>query len=198
MGYYLPDNGHALAIIPFSNASGNGAPPQSVRWGLDLLAPLTQADATRLGNVMIDAWKTLLDASWTIGPVTFYSGPEPWTVLVGGTADPGTGTSVNYSPPNVAWVITKRTPFVGQRYRGRAFISAVSETDVDEGGILNPTWSAGLQTLVNTFKTNVEADASVDVLELTHQPWPSDPTPTPTSIVSLVVQPKVRTIRRRL
>jgi hypothetical protein len=141
------------------------------------------------------SWKALLDTSMKYEPSVGYYQPPAGPLQLftaAGVAVAGTAAR-NSPPPQVATVIRKRTAAVGKAYRGRIFMPGLlDETNVDELGVITPAGVISLQAAANAWLAS-----RVSVLPnlwLFHQ----KSLVTPTRINALVVQPIVRTQRRRL
>lgn len=119
---------------------------------------------------------------------------ELYTSTTGPTAGLSSQTS---PPPQVSLVIRKRTASVGRRQRGRMFMPSVflQEGDVDETGILTTLAVNAFQAAATAFLTNLNALGTLIDMRLLHSiPVAPDSTP----VTNLLVQPIVRTQRRRL
>lgn len=94
--------------------------------------------------------------------------------------------------PAAAVRVTKRTAFVGRKYRGRVYLPpfAASESNVDTAGVIDGATLAAIQTRVTNFLTAM--NASNNVLKLLHTDLS-----TPNTVTSLLVRNSVGTQRRR-
>lgn len=117
-------------------------------------------------------------------------------VVTGGDASPG-------APANTAYLVTKTTALGGRRGRGRMYLPGVDETEVGGDGVVTPAKLTGLDTAIQAWFARVIALPWLGSLQLLHEPSapgtenPS-PEPPPTAIITLTVQQKVATQRRRL
>jgi hypothetical protein len=101
-------------------------------------------------------------------------------------------------PPNTAYLTRKVTGLGGRRNRGRFYMPGVSEIDVDNTGLLTPTHRTNYQTSVNNWFTQNLAGPEIASHALFHDTPEGVPGVAPTDILSLNVQGKVATQRRRL
>ena len=95
-------------------------------------------------------------------------------------------------PPNVTYLIRKRTGFAGRKFRGRWYLPGVVEGDADAAGVLSSTRQLALQTAMTLFAGDMITDGH-DVV-LLHSSAP----PGPSVITGLLVEQTVATQRRRL
>lgn len=101
--------------------------------------------------------------------------------------------SMQPPPPNVSWVVQKRTASGGRANRGRMFVppARMGETTVNAAGVIDAATVAAEQADWDAFLLAMSADDYPLVL------FHSDGSPS-TLINSLVVEPRVATQRRRL
>jgi hypothetical protein len=172
--------------------------PWSVTYGVNV-EDSAGAPQTILDGADTDfrtAWRPLLDTNMTLGSAVGYfqplAGPlELYTSIIA----PQAGSAArNSPPPQVATVIRKRTAAVGKAYRGRCFFPGLlDETNVDENGIITPAGVIALQAKADIWMASRD-ELDNGGLWLFHQKSLVTPTP----VTNLVVQPIVRTQRRRL
>jgi len=169
----------------------------SVTYGIEVLdLPANpQLDINEADDDFRAAWRPLLDSSMRFEPAVGYYQPvggalELWTsarVAVAGLA------ARNSPPPQVACVIRKRTANVGKAYRGRIFMPGLlDETNVDELGVISGAGVIAIQARADAWLAS--RAGILTNLWLFHQ----KSLVLPTRITQLLVQPIVRTQRRRL
>lgn len=138
-----------------------------------------------------------LDAQVTITSIRASVGQDGGAdlVYVLGTSIVGQN-NVSALPPNCAVLVHKRTLRGGRRGRGRLFIPwCVSETNVDEAGLIATAEVTTIQTAMNVFRT---ALGSFNVpMVILHNPGLST-MGAPDTVTSLVVDKLLSTQRRRL
>lgn len=104
---------------------------------------------------------------------------------------PGTNAGA-VAPPQVSVLIQKSTGLAGRSKRGRMYIPAIVETQIDDGGLIVAANLAGMQTAADNFLADLTTNG-VDMY-LLHD----DPLEPATRVTALNVAPKVATQRRRL
>lgn len=122
-----------------------------------------------------------------------------------GTADPsgplvyewavpeaGSGSNATLTP-QCSLLVTKRTNLGGRAGRGRMYVGAPLEDYVNNVGVVDGTYLGNVQTALDTLISGTETIIGGDAY-LLH----SGPTPAPTLITSLTVQPLLATQRRRM
>jgi hypothetical protein len=100
--------------------------------------------------------------------------------------------------PQISVLIRKRTGLLGRQYRGRMYMPAPPEVDVESDGSYDSAALADMQSLVDGFVTDVGGIGSLDGLFLLHAEGSATP---PTGLLpqplGLSVEPFVATQRRR-
>jgi len=66
-----------------------------------------------------------------------------------------TPSAASIAPQNVAAIITKRTAFLGRKYRGRIFLPFLADSDIADTQDLNATPYGALVTLAGRLSSNV-------------------------------------------
>lgn len=101
---------------------------------------------------------------------------------------------------SVALRVTKRTAFVGRKWRGRIFLPWIlTEADVDEVGNLLPTSLTSFQGHADDWLGALAAAPNIGSMQLLHSYTGAvDPELAATPVTSLSVQPTVGTQRRRI
>lgn len=187
-----------------------GDPDQLVNvMGLDFATEPTLATANALM------------ASWTsrIGPVTsslitlegvhiLYQSDSNNQIAVdsNSTAVAGSkGSSTLLAPPNVTYLVRKRTGFAGRKNRGRIYFPGVVEGDIDNVGVVQGSVLTALQAAFTAWygdlvtHTPVIVHSGLCTVGDTGHAGPHDVTPLPaTPILSLEVDDRIATQRRRL
>lgn len=143
---------------------------------------------------MASNWRALMTNQTALTSIKAKMGPTATgptfekSLAIQGT-DAGQGV-----PANTSLLVTKVTAFGGRAGRGRFYIPAFDETEVDAAGNLSPAMRTAAQNAMNTFLTELEGDnLSMEVLH-----GDGSPLSEPSNVTSLVVQNKVATQRRRL
>lgn len=196
MGVTIP-NGYGMVIHQITdNVNGEVS---SITLGINpdeqnLVAAVTAADESfRVGFPAAS-----FDSQATLQPAIMYHRSGSNLGLYQSTLAtlPGT-TSQSSPPPQVSVVIRKRTEFVGKSRRGRVYLPHwyVQEGLVSEQGIINTTPLATLQGRADDWLESLQTQSELgDGMWLFH----SDPLQSPDKVTQLLVQPIVRTQRRRL
>lgn len=189
--------GFAQVTIPMRHASLARA--ANVVFGVDAAG---QPDANLLADAVQGTFATamngLFDSQVTIGPATTTvgqdGGGEPVVGVAGGTNTGG--RSGETLPSNVAALLVKRTARGGRRGRGRMYLPwALSDTEVDDVGILTGAALTKLSTAGTALRTNL-ATANIPMVIL-HSLGATNPGD-PNEVTSLLGDPRVATQRRRL
>lgn len=155
-------------IITITNSAGGLSSTSHVAFATSMLAALDQTITDRVANLFRDGLKGAWDNGWSVGPVKALQGPAPYAVFEDTATEVGTATAAVYSPPAVALVVSKKTGLAGKGLRGRVYLPGVPETLVDEAGVIDPTYLASMQTLMNNLRTSINGDAAVDEMVLLH------------------------------
>ena len=192
----IPAN-FANFILTITNTGAGLSSRNSVAFGFDLTAGLTQGDVGRIANLLRDGLTPMYDNAWILGPTHAVEGtgaaPLVWDDT--GTEAGIAGASV-YSPPSVSYVVSKRTNIGGRAFRGRMYLPGVQEGDVDEAGIIAGARVNTTQATLDALKVALLADPAIDQLVLFHD----DTTPgalAPTTIQSYLVRNVVGNMRPR-
>lgn len=191
---YQIDDDRGLFVVKYTNsATGNH---DSIRFGLELVTPLNQADMDRLSNVFRDNLKVMVDSGWSIGPCSLLYQTVGLRLTLENTAtEAGTATAAVYSPDNVSVIISKKSLFAGRSGRGRVYFPPVPESLVDEAGQLDSTYVSDLQTQATTLLGAVNADASVVNMVILHE---EGSTLANYTVASLLVRNTIGTVRKRI
>jgi hypothetical protein len=104
------------------------------------------------------------------------------------------GASNDICNPNTAFLVRKITDDGGRAGRGRFYLPGVPSSQVDDGGQLDTTWAANLQSALDDFHTAMAASDMTPVV--LH--GAGSPITTPSPVTSLQLDPRVATQRRRL
>lgn len=203
MPVFIPQ-GYMHVIQPLT-LTGAGKPysvtmglrPSDIAGGSGPGDPTFQDVIDEFNDCFVSNFQSFLDSGCSIGrSVGYRQNAEGLYELYESEDAPVNGTrAVTGTPPNCAAVVRKRTRFVGKAQRGRFFLPCVlDETNVSETGVLTPTFIAALQTRCDEFLADLEAKAAIERMVVLH----SDEILDPTVVELLLVQPIVRTQRRRL
>ena len=180
----------ALITAQFTNALGHHCVNEC---GASFTAAPTQAQVDTLCGQLAAKYKLKLATSGGFqGIKVVYVTTGPPQVLFS-TSSAGIGNhSGNLLPPQVQYLISKKTTFIGRHYRGRMFIPDAFETEVDDSGGLAVAATSQLTDIANAWATG-----------LTTSPWVapvllhSTPAIPPTNISLFSPGSKVATLRRR-
>lgn len=150
-----------------------------------------------------DTWDQNFDSQVTMLAAQGYyrtNSGDPLQTVTSAVANRA-GTRVGSSQvSSVAVRVTKRTAFVGKRYRGRVYLPWIlTEADVDEVGVLLPATVTTLQGHANNWLSSLAAAAAITAMHLGHNYTGAvDPELGDNQVTSLVVQPTVGTQRKRI
>lgn len=168
-----------------------------------------QAWADFLQDAFADAHKSQTDSQATIMRTSVLKGDGSSTPEVGISTAAGTAGTASAStlPPNCACLVKKVTGVGGRINRGRLYMPwYLTEADVDETGLIDPTAVSSRQTAMNDWKTAVEAEGPSDMIianRVYDLPW-TDPARVVTevnigaSLIALTVENMLATQRRRM
>lgn len=106
--------------------------------------------------------------------------------------------SSNVFPQNTAFLVHKNTGLGGRHNKGRWYLPGAFESLVSPTGVVDATYLAGYNTSLATLRDAYYAATEVLAVVLLHNPRTADPTPAPTNLLSLTLDPVVATQRRRL
>lgn len=148
-----------------------------------------------IGDAVGVAWAASLDAEQSndvvLSSILVKKGPN----ATGASAEvfPNTAgaLTVSTAPPQVAILIKKVTGLGGREGRGRMYMPGYSETNINGDGSLGSTPLADLQTQADAFYTALQTgDLQMVLLH--------NSATVPTDVLSLQVDSRVATQRRRL
>lgn len=173
--------------------------PAYITFGVNPTAtdPLAVATSVATAINASSSLKSFMDTSVTITAIRVSMGTDGAADLVGiGTVSITGAMTYDALPSNCAVLVHKLTARGGRRGRGRFFIPwAIGEPNVDQGGILEPTWLTPIQTGCSNFLTALTTNAVPMVL--LHDVGLSPPG-APDVVTSLSVDGMISTQRRRL
>lgn len=173
--------------------------PAYITFGVDPTAtdPVQVCDAVSGTIQLPNSLLSILDAQVTVSQIRCSLGTDGGEDLVGQTNPGHIGTSnVSAVPPNCAVLVHKSTSRGGRRGRGRLFIPwAVSETNVEESGLITTATVNTMQTAMNNWLTGM-ATAQVPMV-LLHGQGITAPG-APNLVTTLTVDKLISTQRRRL
>lgn len=98
------------------------------------------------------------------------------------------GESGDMSPPNVAYLAKKVSGFIGRANAGRIYIPGVTETHINDVGILDSTKFENLQDALNGLISDLQDALTAMHVNMT----------TPVLVNQLALEDQVATQRRRL
>jgi hypothetical protein len=148
-------------------------------------------NAQSLRTIFINAWRTELDGSITIGNTRMRD-----TTFAGEAGGATLGSRAGLStPPNISVLIEKNTLGLGRKNRGRMYMPCVlgATTEVAESGIIDTTRHTALQAAADAWYGALSG-AGLGLVILHSDAFAS----TPTNVVNLTVDPLIATQRRRL
>jgi hypothetical protein len=100
-------------------------------------------------------------------------------------------------PQNSALLVHKRSSLPGRRARGRMYIPGVSESAVSVTGVIDAASVSFFATTLTAWLALIVADPDVERMVILHSLGVSAVIP-PTPVVSLVPDPIIATMRKRL
>lgn len=193
--------GFGEAAIHYRRTSDPG--DYVVTFGFSLPAPATAQEVA--DSIAVD-WNLALPATHFNSGTQLYSanvgiqteglGIEQGVSIIGavGTA------SGQMTTQNCAQLVKKVTARSGRRGRGRMFLPYVMEDNVNDIGMLTPTWQTAINTaLLNLlgYLAGTSHGAVSTPMHLLHSPG-STSTPLPDLVTSMFIDPLIGTQRRRL
>lgn len=188
--------GFALGSIEHWLAGYNR--PAVTTWGLDCSAFTGSPDdmAEAFGATYRTQLKARFDTSVTLRDAKVVIGQDGGDPVIGFDYSTSNGERNNEStPPSLALMVDKRTLLGGRRNRGRAYLPwALADTEVSEVGAVTPSIVSAWQVLLTGFLNALEAD-NLPAVVLHGSGLTAPPVPTP--VTNFVVNPTVRTQRRR-
>lgn len=188
----IPD-GFGIATLKVLRTGASA--PDVWTFGYALPAGASTPDGN--ANTISSSWVNQFTAASTLNVYTYIGchvlQNEGGFLSAGDKVSSVAGTlSAAAAAPAIAVRVTKRTAFAGRKYRGRVFLppAYVSETNINEAGVIDASTLASIQTKATAFyAAMVTADMPLHLLH-------SGAT-APTAITSLIVRTSVGTQRRR-
>lgn len=146
------------------------------------------------------AFAGLISNQYVLEQVVLYGtnslGPSE---VVVSTESPVTYTNDNGPlPQNCAVLIRKRTDTAGRRGRGRMYVPGIQESNVGTTGVIVSGLRDLWQTAADDFLTGLQALTSVQDMVVLHNVEGIGTEPPPSPVLSLTVDEKIATQRRRL
>lgn len=188
--------GFALASMEHWLAGYNR--PAVTTWGLDCSE--FEGTPDEMAHAFAVAYRGQLagrfDTAVTMRDARVVIGQDGGDPVIGFDYSTGAGTRNNEStPPALALMVDKRTLLGGRRNRGRAYLPwALADTEVSEVGAITGSVVNSWQTLLTAFWTELGSISLAPVV--LHGSGLTSP-PVPTPVTNFVVNPTVRTQRRR-
>lgn len=172
------------------------AGPAYVVFGVDgstLLSASAISSALDAVLATANGFRNMLPAEVTITEFTtrFRSSPNVVEIDTSVLNLPGILVGPN-PPPQVAFLFQKRSGLAGRTNRGRMYVPAASEAEIDSGGTLSSALITNAQGGANNFLADLAASSIPMVILHTN------PAETPTAVSALTLSPKVATQRRRV
>lgn len=188
---------HIIQPIQLAGASK----PFSITYGVQGGATVAESQGILNGSDAIfkDRWDNPMDTSFTMQPAVGYfrSGDGNLHLLTSTVAARAGLNNLASPPPNVTICISKRTAFVGKKFRGRVYMPGLlAETIVDEAGNITPANVTALQAIATGWLNDMAL--TTHPMVLLHQKQLVGDEPQPTTVTALVLRSVVRTQRRRL
>lgn len=192
--------GYALVSLKSSEAT---VPHQmTTTFGVRLSgSSLTVANLSSLFTATANALKPLWPTSVHMTDMHALVGSDgpPGAVDTSGDVT-GSRVGVSLSPPNVTYIISKRTAFAGRQYRGRLFLPFVNENQVNGAGVLDAgelTVLGGVAVALDNVPTGTPSAGVASWVVLHREPL-TGATPLPTTVANHLASSKVATQRRRM
>ncbi len=193
---HLPDSTYYMVNHIFSGAGY----PRGAQVTYGYKATGGTPNASQLAALLSTAWASnmmpQLSTSLTLTSTRVKQGPDDTGPFAFAGAAVAGQISGNSDSPNVAALVKKNTALGGRKNAGRWFLPGLSETFTDPGGLITGSFLANLQGACTAFLADIEAmgTSTTGFMVLLHE----DDATAPTQVVSLSVQEKVATQRRRL
>ena len=167
------------------------------------------SDPQATADFLHTAWATdMMPAAapaLTFTGVTIYVGHYPAlpSVFVSSLANQAGTRVIDPAPPNVAHLVRKRTDLAGRRGRGRMYLpnGFVASDNLSPAGILTAGEITAVQTRVDDWLATLEGSNPGTILAyptVLHRSEGEGVEPPPTRVLSLQLENKVATQRRRL
>jgi hypothetical protein len=167
---------------------------------LGFLPAAGEIDPQAMANAMDVLWLTRFGPAQTsnqynrLPTIVRYrpAGGGDVQIAQSGVTSPGTAVW-SPPPPNTVLLVTKVTALGGRKNRGRMYLPPcfITESEINQLGIINAGWLTSLQTLLTGFRADVVASSRS--LQLLHSGVEA-----PTAITALTHNNMVATQRRRL
>ncbi len=161
--------------------------------------PVIVANLVYFALTAVGGIRSTIDSSVLMQGVSVQIGQDGGPPTIGeSTTEAVFGARVMASvTPNVALLVKKKTSLGGRKHRGRWYIPwAVNESDADENGFILAADVQIAQTQMNNTLANLSGSGVA--LHILHNFVAGSPTPAPTQVNQLLVDPLVGTQRRRL
>lgn len=172
------------AVTTFGWGEEIGPDPQSLQTAATIVRQQTIADIL-----------PLMDSSTRLLEVEAYNEVDGVTVVAGNNG----GTTYVSQPPNVALLVRKVVSGRGRRRQGRMFWpSILAQPVVGEDGALTTGARNDLQGAFSDWYTELGLQLNGQMVILQNEEGSTPPISPPPPVVSLSVEPKVASQRRRL
>lgn len=145
-----------------------------------------------VGGLLLDNY-TLLGARYEDHNVQLgvngFINPDGAKPVVGGNTQAGT-------TPNCALLVRKNIETAQGERKGRMYLDAVTEANVNEDGALTPAFIALAQPILDSFLAGLSGALDNELVVVHKKPLPTE---SPVDVVqSLTLDPLIATMRRRL
>lgn len=181
--------------------------PFAITYGVEVSDPPVAADVNGLAGALHVAFyenvipqmssQIILQATEIRYQGDALPAPPAIGVFTEDHAGGNTGATV-IAPQNVAFLVHKRTALAGRHGRGRLFLPGVPEGSVDNVGNVLAGTLTGFNAALATWRTDIAADVNFVGMVVLHDDASISPTPAPTLVTSISMDPVVATQRRRL
>ena len=194
MALVLPD-GFGLCRISWRVAgpSGDGETVIGLTIDVDVITDanlvFTSIDNDLMSEMAVSVYLERVRITARNGAV-YTQGDSTQSEVQGGRADPS-------APPNVTYLVQKRSAAPGRSGIGRMYLPGVIEGDVDSGGFLSGTQLTTMQTVLDNLFSDLAPLTPVLLHRNPAAPNDYDFAP-PTTITSFNLESLVATQRRRL
>ena len=187
--------GFAQATAVFTIPGDSG--PANVVTGHDVSALST---AVAVADAIQDGWQAgssalinMLSSQVTLAQLVIYwraNAGDP--VVINRTVNDQGNNGGSMAPPQVCYLLDKVTGLAGRHNRGRTYLPGVTESDVDQAGVLAPSVASTMAGNAAGCLSNwATADAPMVILH-------TNPAIAPAQVVAWEPATKVGTQRRRL
>lgn len=177
----------------------NDPEPMIMTIGVKLESVLTQVELdTQSANFKI-MLEEFLSANYRWNGLTAYVGQDggPPVTMYSSNGVGNFAGAYDSFPPNSAFLVHKRTDLAGRRNRGRMYIPGIGQNQVDDQGNVLAAQITSANTVLAQWMGTLFSGGVFDGPVILHATGIS-PTPPPTPITSITLDPRIASQRRRL